>query len=380
VDAQRSRDWPWVLTLLLLASVFGETIASASTPPVAYVRSPLTLPFLVVGYGCWALLFREAWARGRLSWAGGALAGIGYAAFNEGLVAHTWFRPSLNGFSAFRLGRIAGVNWCVVVGLCAYHAIFSMAMPIVLVQLRRAEPYPRPWVGRRGLVIAGATVLLLIIGLILGQGIATRSPDRLIAGVVGVVLPLVAVVIGRARRPGFSPVRDALPRRRASSAPAGDGVLRGRTVRRRGAYGFGLGWALAFYLSYYGLPALIGILAVAAEAAVAGAAVGYLRSRPARLDWSASHWVALIGGALTPALLFDAFQVTSLETLAVLGAALCLLRLSRRVDPINGKRKPGTGRSRRSGGGCGTPPPARTTGRTGRLPSRRRSSTGAAPG
>jgi hypothetical protein len=316
VDAQHARDWPWVLGLLLLAAVLGETVASANTPPVAYVRSPLTLPFLVVGYGCWALLLREAWARGRLGWAGGVLAGVGYAAFNEGLVAQTWFRPGLNGFSAFRLGRLAGVNWCIVAGLCVYHAIFSMAMPIVLVQLRRAEPAPRPWIGRRGLVVAGAAILVVGVALILGQHLVSRRPDRLVAGLVAVALPLLAVGLGGARR--------------GNSPPARGGVGR-RVVRRRGAYAFGLGWALAFYLSYYGLPALVGLPAVAGEAAVAGVALSYLRTRPVRPEWTAAHWVALIAGALTPALLFDAFQVTSLETLAVLATVLALLRLSRRV-------------------------------------------------
>jgi hypothetical protein len=33
---------------------------------------------------------------------------------------------------------------------------------------------------------------------------------------------------------------------------------RGRAVRRQGAYVFGLGWAVAFYVSDYGVPALIG--------------------------------------------------------------------------------------------------------------------------
>ena len=105
IGPEQSRDWPWVLALLLLGSVLGETVASANTPLASYVKDPLTLPFLMVAYGCWALLFREAWARGRLGWSGAILAGIGYTAFNEGLVAHTWFKPGLDGFSAFRLRR-----------------------------------------------------------------------------------------------------------------------------------------------------------------------------------------------------------------------------------------------------------------------------------
>jgi hypothetical protein len=200
VAATHGRDWPWALALVLLASVAGETIASHNTPPVAYVRSPLTLPFLVISYGCWALLLREAWARGYLSWAGGIVAGIGYTAFNEGLVAQTWFRPGLNGFSDFRLGRLAGVNWCIVIGLCVFHTVFSMAMPIAAVQLRRGERAPRPWLRRRGMVIAGASIVLVILGMVLGDPAARRprwtrpirlAPGRLRlrAGLGGCLLP-----------------------------------------------------------------------------------------------------------------------------------------------------------------------------------------------
>jgi hypothetical protein len=321
VAATHARDWPWALALLLLASVAGETIASDNTPPVAYVRSPLTLPFLVIGYGCWALLLREAWARGYLSWAGGIVAGIGYTAFNEGLVAQTWFRPGLNGFSSFRLGRLAGVNWCIVIGLCVFHTLFSMAMPIAAVQLRRAERAPRPWLGRRGMAIAGASIGLVILAMVLGDPAVRRSPDRLTAAAAAVGLPLLAVAIARARR-GRRAGRPGLP-----GNPAGPG----RPASRRAAYGAGLGWAVAFYLSYYGLPAAIGSPAIVGEVLVAAVAVVYLRSRPGRPQWTPAHWVALIGGALTPALVFDAFQVTTLETLAVLAAAGALLRLFRRV-------------------------------------------------
>jgi hypothetical protein len=47
--------------------------------------------------------------------------------------------------------------------------------------------------------------------------------------------------------------------------------------------------------------------------------------------WAPAHWVALIGGALTAALVCDAFQVTTLETQAVLVAAGAPLRPLRRV-------------------------------------------------
>ena len=107
--------------------------------------------------------------------------------------------------------------------------------------------------------------------------------------------------------------------------------LSGRAVRT-----FGAGWSIAFYFSYYGLPALIGFPAIAGEAAIAGVAVGYLRSRSAREEWSAPHWIALIAGALTPALVFDAFQVSTLETAVVIVVAAALLRLSRRAARPSG--------------------------------------------
>lgn len=153
--------------------------------------------------------------------------------------------------SAFRLGRLAGVNWCIVVGLCVFHTVFSMAMPIAAIQLRRAEQAPRQWLGRRGIAIAGASILLTSLALVLGDHAVRRRPDRLVAAAVAVCLPLLALVIPKARRVSFFRHRVRPERVRAR-----DRAGRDRLIRCRGAYGFGLGWAVAFYLSYYGLPAL----------------------------------------------------------------------------------------------------------------------------
>jgi hypothetical protein len=333
VAAKRPRDWPWVVALLLLAAVVGETVASDSTPPIRYLV-PTTLPFLVLGYGCWALLFREAWVRRRLSWPGAILAGIGYTAFNEGLIAQTWFRANLNGFSAFRLGRLAGVNWCIVVGLCVYHSIFSMAMPIALVQIRRGEVPPRPWVGRRGIRIAGGLILLVILGTLDNHAV-DHSSRRLIAAGLAILLPLLAYTVSRAglrRKLGDRDARDPALANHAG-AVADAQRTNHRSVRRRGAYVAGLAWATAFYLAYYAVPALIGLPAVAVELLVAGVGGAYLATRPRRPEWSSAHWVALIAGALTPAMCFDVFQIGTLETLAVVTSVVALIRLSLRVAP-----------------------------------------------
>jgi hypothetical protein len=318
VTAWRARDWPWVVALVLLASVTGETIASPNTPPLTYIRSPAALPFFVVTYGLWALLFREAWARGRLGWAGAIIAGIGYTAFNEGLIAQTWFRPAVFGFTAFRLGRVAGVNWCIVVGLCIFHIVFSMALPITVIQLGRGERKRRPWLRRRGIIVCSGCLLVLMI-LIVSNAAVRSSPHRLAAATIALVLPLVAVsvpALGWPARPSTS----TLPERSAA----------GRGPRRRGAYGFGLGWAVAFYLSFYGAPALIGVAAVVVEAAVAAVGLRYLMSRPAGAPWSSAHWVALIAGALTPALAFELFDIRPLETVTVVLAVVALVLLDRR--------------------------------------------------
>jgi hypothetical protein len=186
-----------------------------------------------------------------------------------------------------------------------------------LIQLRRGEQDRRPWIGRRGITVACASILLVLLALVLSKAVR-GDPDRLVAAAAAVCLPVTALFVSGVWRGRRIPLRH----RRWRGPPA----------RRRAAFAFGLCWAAAFYLSYYAVPALIGFPAITVEACVAGIAVMYLSSRPEGPEWSASHWVALIAGALTPAMLFDAFQVATLETVAVLAAALFLLRLFRRVE------------------------------------------------
>jgi hypothetical protein len=130
---------------------------------------PLVLPILILIYGLPALLIRELWMRGWIGWPGFLLLGAAYAAFNEGIIAVTWFKldpqtAKVLVFTAAQAGRAAGVNWALVSSLIVYHTIWSMVIPIVLMEAWSQDGRGRPWLPGWALGLLTGVVGLEMLG------------------------------------------------------------------------------------------------------------------------------------------------------------------------------------------------------------------------
>ena len=91
-------------------------------------------------------------------WGGGwpsiLLLGAAYGAIEEGLLEPTWFTPQLQ---AHPYGVALGVFWTYAVFNIGYHAVFSIAIPILLTELivpRLARQGPG-WAGRDSPFVGG---------------------------------------------------------------------------------------------------------------------------------------------------------------------------------------------------------------------------------
>jgi hypothetical protein len=131
-----------VLVLLVPAPVVAEVLFGAT--PISRLGG--LLPDIAV-YGCGALLIRELARRRGLGWLWIAALGVAYGVVEEGLALGSLFNPEL--FDAGELGgRALGVNWVWTEWTLGYHAVWSISIQILLVELlfpaRRAEP----WLGR----------------------------------------------------------------------------------------------------------------------------------------------------------------------------------------------------------------------------------------
>jgi hypothetical protein len=157
---------PW-LALLLLSPAMGELL-SGSAPPSEFF-TPFGFVILVGLNGCGALVCRELKVRWRRGLGSLLLLGCAYGILEEGVMVASFFNPSwmdLGVLSGF--GRWFEVNTVWAVELTIYHAIFSITIPVLLVELAYPEQKGGPWLGDRGFKIVSAALLLdVIVGFVL---------------------------------------------------------------------------------------------------------------------------------------------------------------------------------------------------------------------
>jgi len=147
MPTQRSRAWP-VTFLLLLAPLIAEVLWGTTpiTGSAAY--------FLQVGlYGGGAILIREVVCRWGGGWPSVLVLGAAYGAIEEGLLEPTWFTPQLQ---THTYGVALGVFWTYAVFNVGYHAVFSIAIPILLTELVFPDWRDKPWLSPAGMGVIGA--------------------------------------------------------------------------------------------------------------------------------------------------------------------------------------------------------------------------------
>ena len=163
--SKRKGIWP-ALALFFLAPMLAELL-SGSAPPVEFFN-PFALLVLPALYGSGAILVRELcvrWlalsgAEGAKGWPTVFVLGAAYGIIEEGLMVKSFFDPNWMDLGPLgSYGRWAGVNWVWSLQLTIFHAVFSIAIPILLVELLFPARRDERWIGRRGMV--GLSLLLL---------------------------------------------------------------------------------------------------------------------------------------------------------------------------------------------------------------------------
>jgi hypothetical protein len=87
-------------------------------------------------YGPGVLLIREAKVRWNKGWATVLLLGAAYGILEEGVALSTLYNSNAGPVGSLgQYGHWAGVNWVWVAGIVPFHAIFSIALPVLLLGL-----------------------------------------------------------------------------------------------------------------------------------------------------------------------------------------------------------------------------------------------------
>jgi hypothetical protein len=148
--------------------MFAATLAevlTGSTPLPTIILYPIGFVFNIGLYGGGALLIREASVRWRKRWGAVLLLGGAYAVGEEGFAAKTMINPNSPIIGNQAYSHWLGINWVPLAALTVFHAAFSIAVPILLIELIYPETKGRRLLGKLGLpvtlVVYGLDVLLL---------------------------------------------------------------------------------------------------------------------------------------------------------------------------------------------------------------------------
>jgi len=196
--ARRQRIWPAILTLYVLAAIIPECVATYNTAPRSFLSNPALLFYETAFYGSANLLIREVMRRhprGRVSF---LLLGVAFGFVNEGILAGTWYNVVPGGYTL-----IGGVDWAWAVALTTFHTIYSVIVPILLVETLFPALADRPWLKRRGFI--GFGVLLA-----LTTSLAFFAPTYRLARFL-VLLAVIALAIIALLLPLASPLRRQRP-------------------------------------------------------------------------------------------------------------------------------------------------------------------------
>ncbi|WP_432993550.1 hypothetical protein [Dactylosporangium sp. CA-233914] len=180
-ERPRNRRAAWLL--VLVAPVVAEL--TLGTIPL---RTAWVLLVFAPLYGGGALLIREVVRRAGGGWASLLLMGVAYGLVEEGLVLQSLTSPHLY-HAADWAPRLLGLNTDYALVNLVYHPVFSITIPIVVVELVFAEHGPAPYLRRGGLIVTG---LVALAGALLVRVSVPPSEDPGYTMPLGAVLGLAA--------------------------------------------------------------------------------------------------------------------------------------------------------------------------------------------
>jgi len=311
---KKKRTYP-ALVLFFLSPVIGELL-SGSAPPAEFFQ-PLGFIMLAVLYGGGAVLAREVVFRWNKGWPSLLALAAAYGVAEEGLMCKSFFDPAWMDLGPLAdYGRWLGVNWVWAFELTVYHAVFSIVIPIALVNLLFPDRRRNRWMPSWGLWMLLA--LWIANGVIIFYLISEYRP------------PAEHLLIAAAATAGLCILAWRLPRRDFSPKPNPRDACRPRLLLVLGFAGPATLFVLVWLLPHTGIHPAFVALAVALLAAVFTWAIPVLTTRPGCSD---KHKLALIAGALaffivlSPLQEWDKARSDNTAGMSVVGLAVLVMLL-----------------------------------------------------
>lgn len=151
---------PWV-ALLFIAPVLGELVSVHQTP--MEFLNPLNFIILSLPYGFGALICRELLVKWNKGLFGLLLLGIAYGVYEEAIVVYSVFDPNWKELGQLAdYGYFAGINWTWGAMTIHFHTFISISASILLAELLYPNQRNEQWLGKRGLAVCIAALLMWI--------------------------------------------------------------------------------------------------------------------------------------------------------------------------------------------------------------------------
>lgn len=222
-------------------------------------------------------------------------------------------------------GRAFGVNWVWSEWTVGYHMVWSILIPILLVELLFPDRRTEPWLGRMGVAFVGIIYALgvLTYGAIFRFVVAPnfQTPAVLLAGAALVVVGLGGLALGWPGGPS-----ELAPSETRHSAPS-------PWLASLVAFLIAGTWFSLLDLPHVLRTGPLVLLPLLLGVVVAGGAMALLKWWSAGQGWTNIHRLALVLGALLISMLWGFFFVTASNSIDQLGqgvasvVALVLLAL-----------------------------------------------------
>ncbi|HZR39370.1 MAG TPA: hypothetical protein VFB12_04595 [Ktedonobacteraceae bacterium] len=306
-----------VIVLILIAPLVAELLGG-STP----ITLPIAWPFLLPIYSAGALLIRELVRRRGRGWASILLLGAVYGLIEEGLATQSLFNPTL--YNASHWGaRIFGINGVYTEFVIVIHAIWSVAIPILLTDLLFPAQRNVPYLGRIGLIVTGICYVLSF-ALLWVTAIGFIAPGYMAPPILHILVVLIVIVLVVVAL-GVLP-RKAPGSRLLVSAPQPWVVL---LVSGIAAFL----WLALLGMLWWVQPAFarwpLVLFPMLSALAVLGVMIWLVRQWAQSRDWSDRHLLALCSGALVSHTLVGILVITHTTAdrvgLIVLGLVMIVL-------------------------------------------------------
>ncbi len=306
----RRRVNPAVM-LFFLSPMLAELL-TGSAPPAEFFN-PVLFLVLCALYGSGAVLVRELVVRWNKGWPSILVLGMAYGIVEEGLMVKSFFDPSWPDLGVMSVvGRWGGVNVLWSVALTMFHAVWSISIPILIVEALYPERAGLAWVRNRTL---GWLTALLAADVAFGFLLLTPYRPPTLPYLLACAA--VAALTAWARR---------LPASWVSQSPPEPEPAERRAMR---AWMTGFAGTLAFFfltwvLPSTGVPALLNLALIGALAVLALVA---FRRVLASARWGTERAVAACAGALTffvvlaPLQQLDATRPDNTSGMALVGLA-----------------------------------------------------------